>query len=170
MSEKVWMWNLCLGIHNFSFFHPVFFSSFKGLCGCFEKLMNHGPLNTSDQTGPFNLRESCVARTHVFGIRSEIQNPGIFSSANVQINIPLYISQWWGECLRRHRGEFYHGRKINSLGRTYVQIKGISCHLLPTPYLLVQEAGCVLAVGGFGWPNFLLTKVVGLVLPNPLLS
>lgn len=48
------------------------FSSFRELRGCFEKLMNHGPLNTSDQTGPFILGESNVARTHGFVIRPEM--------------------------------------------------------------------------------------------------
>lgn len=42
------------------------------MCGCFEKLMNHGPLNTSDQTGLFVLRESHVARMHRFVFRPEM--------------------------------------------------------------------------------------------------
>lgn len=69
------MQNLCLGIQKFIFSCPAFFSSFRELCAFFEKLLNHGPLNTSDQTGLFVLRESHVARMHRFVFRPEMRSP-----------------------------------------------------------------------------------------------
>lgn len=58
------MQNLYLGIHKFIFSFPVFFSSFGLFHNCFEKLMNHVPLNMSDQKCLLILGESDVVRTH----------------------------------------------------------------------------------------------------------
>lgn len=103
----------------------MFFSCFRELKGCFQKLMNY----VRPDIGLFILRERHRARMRGFVIRPEIWNPLIFSFAKVQIDIPLYISQWRDECLSRHRGKFYN----EIIGESWVfmkEPKAISCTYL----------------------------------------
>lgn len=116
------MQNLCLGIHKFIFSCPVFFSSFVLLHSCFEKLMDHAPLNMPDQTGLLILRESNMARTHGFVIGPEMWNPWIFSLAKVWINTPflvhIQVVRQMSEQAQERILQWDYGIKCDCLGRT----------------------------------------------------
>lgn len=152
---------------NVCLFVQCFLSSFADLCGCFANLMNHRPLNTSDQTGTAILRETCVARMSGFAIRLEMWNPWIFSLGQVWITVVYTCCTYlcgkmnaWASTERNFTKTLWEKGDCSEL------CKGKRDRIIN--HIICQSKKGRICTGSL-WPNLLLTEVVDLVLRNSLL-